>query len=168
MNALGASTADTGRLMMIYFLMVILSGSLYGRLPAGKISAVGITVAGALLGGVTLLAAAAVTNGWTMIVAAIGTGLGYGLVSGPKTATVMELAEGRLTHIGSERVLGTVRVMDRIGSVVGLIAIAAVAGSFGYSAGMGFIAILVLAGVGAYFIYYVASHSLSIIGRRKA
>ncbi|MDX8449518.1 MFS transporter [Mesorhizobium captivum] len=168
MNALGASTADTGRLMMIYFLMVILSGSLYGRLPAGKISAVGITVAGALLGGVTLLAAAAVTNGWTMVVAAIGTGLGYGLVSGPQTATVMELAEGRLAHIGSERVLGTVRVMDRIGSVVGLIAIAAVAGSFGYSAGMGFIAILVLAGVGTYFIHYVASHSFSIIGRRKA
>lgn len=168
MNALGASTADTGRLMMLYFLMVILSGSLYGRLPAGKIPAVGITVAGALLGGVTLLAAAAVTNGWTMVVAAIGTGLGYGLVSGPQTATVMELAEGRLAHIGSERVLGTVRVMDRIGSVVGLIAIAAVAGSFGYSAGMGFIAILVLAGVGTYFIYYVASHSLSIIGRRKA
>ncbi|WP_081731693.1 MFS transporter [Mesorhizobium sp. L103C131B0] len=168
MNALGASTADTGRLMMIYFLMVILSGSLYGRLPAGRISAVGITVAGALLGGVTLLAAAAVTNGWTMVVAAIGTGLGYGLVSGPQTATVMELAEGRLAHIGSERVLGAVRVMDRIGSVVGLFAIAGVAGSFGYSAAMGFIAILVLAGVGSYLIYHVASHSLPIIAGRKA
>ncbi|MES0207340.1 MFS transporter [Mesorhizobium sp. LNHC209A00] len=168
MNALGASTADTGRLMMMYFLMVILSGSLYGRLPAGRISVVGITLAGALLGGGTLLVAAVVTNGWTMIVAAMGTGLGYGLVSGPQTATVMSLAEGKLAHIGAEKVLGTVRVMDRIGSVVGLIAIAAIAGNFGYSAAMGFIAILVLAGVGSYFIYHVASRNLPIIAGREA
>ncbi|MDX8520185.1 MFS transporter [Mesorhizobium dulcispinae] len=168
MNALGASTADTGRMMMVYFLMVILSGSLYGRLPAGKISAVTITVAGALLGGVTLLAAAAMTSGWTMLAAAIGTGLGYGLVTGPQTATVMELAEGRLVHIGSEKIVGTVRVMERLGSVAGLIVIAGVAGTFGYSAGMGLIAVLVLAGVGTYFIYHVASPGLPIMDGRKA
>ncbi|TIU31080.1 MAG: MFS transporter, partial [Mesorhizobium sp.] len=168
MNALGASAADTGRMMMIYFLMVILSGSLYGRLPADKVPAVIITIAGALLGGVTLLAAAAVTTSWTMVTAAIGTGLGYGLVTGPRTATVLELAEGRLAHIGSERLLGTVRVMERLGSVAGLIVIAGVAGRFGYSAGMGLIAVLVLAGVGTYFIHHVASLGLPIIEGRKA
>lgn len=166
MNALGASIADTGRMLMIYFLMIILSGSVYGRLPAGRLPPVAITLAGALLGGITLLVAATITNGMTMLFAAVGTGLGYGLVRGPQMAIVMESAEGNLAHLGSAAVLGAVRVVERVGSVVGLIAIAGIAGTFGLDVAMGVIAVLVLSGSVAFFIYYTAiNNALTFTGR---
>lgn len=167
MNALAFSSADTGRMMMIYFLMIILSGSLYGRLPAGKLPPAIIATVGALTGGLTLLVASVSTNGWTMLVAAVGTGVGYGMVQGPQTAMVMDMVEGELAHLGAEAVLGTVRVMERLSSVAGLFIVAGIAGSFGYSAGMATIAVLVLIGAGAFFIQRIAASHLSLSRRRN-
>ena len=81
-----------------------------------------------------------------MFLAAAGTGLGLGLAGGPQAVLVMDLAEGRLSHLGSSVVLGTTRLLERGGAVAGLVLTGLLSGYIGYSGAVGAIGCLVLFG----------------------
>jgi hypothetical protein len=87
-----------------------------------------------------------------MLLAAVGAGFGHGLVRGPQVDLAMHISENELSHIGSNTVMGSFRFMERGGSVLGLVAIAAATTYLGYDGAIGLIGVLVLLGVLSFFI----------------
>jgi MFS family permease len=168
LDALGASVSDIARMLMVYFLMIILSGSLFGRLSSWNLGPAVIALSGTVLSGLALLAAAVWPTWLMMLLAVIGTGVGQGLVRGPQVALVMDIAETSLRHVGSNTVLGTLRGLERGGSIVGLIVIASLTTQIGYDGAMGVIALWVLAGAMGFVALNLAGGSLAAIRRRDA
>jgi len=146
MESLGASAADIGRLLMIYFLMIIISGSLYGKLAERGVSARNIVLPGSFIGGTSLLVAATWPSIGMMGFAMIGAGVGHGLVRGPQTAMVMDVAETSLAHLGTNSAIAAARITERSASIVALVCIATAADYIGYVGAVYTIAILVLSG----------------------
>ena len=59
----------------------------------------------------------------------------------------MALAESDLKHLGCDTVLGSLRVVERAGSILGLLGIALLASLRGYPAGIAGIGIWMFAGI---------------------
>jgi hypothetical protein len=69
----------------------------------------------------------------------------------------MEIAESDLAYVGTNAVLGSLRVLERGGSIVGLLCIAAFASYAGYAAAAGAVAIWVLCGATLFAVALVRS-----------
>ncbi|WP_419905968.1 MFS transporter [Kiloniella sp.] len=167
LDALDASAADIGRMLMVYFLMIMLSGTLLGMLTKLKVGESSIAVVGSLITAAGLLAAAALPAQWTMLLAAASTGFGHGLLRGPQVELTMKLAEGELKHLGSNSVLGALRLFERGGSILGLLIIAAIAGYWGLSAAIGAIGILIIGGLAVFILYYIGANIVELLNKRK-
>ena len=157
LDALNASAADIGRMLMAYFLMIMLSGSMMGYLQKLKISNPVIAIIGSILTGLALLTAAFVPTQLAMLVAAVGTGFGHGLVRGPQVELAVDLAEEKLAHFGSSSVLGALRLVERGCSVLGLFILASITGYMGLSAAIGAIGYFILFGAGFFGIQYTVN-----------
>ena len=157
LDALNASAADIGRMLMAYFLMIMLSGSMMGYLQKLKISNPVIAIIGSILTGLALLTAAFVPTQLAMLVAAVGTGFGHGLVRGPQVELAVDLAEEKLAHFGSSSVLGALRLVERGCSVLGLFILASITGYMGLSDAIGAIGYFILFGAGFFGIQYTVN-----------
>ncbi|MBZ9991677.1 MFS transporter [Mesorhizobium sp. BH1-1-5] len=146
MDALGSSAAGIGRAMMCFFLMLIIGGAVHDKVPQRYSNPALVAFASSVVSGAVLLVAAAFPSSASMFLAAAGTGLGLGLSGGPQAVLVMDLAEGRLSHLGSSVVLGTTRLLERGGAVAGLVLTGLLTGYIGYSGAVGAIGCLVLFG----------------------
>ena len=150
LSALGAPPADIGRTLMIYFIAVAIFGSFGGRVAERGVSVTLIALAGSLVAGLSLLPVAFGPGKISMIFAVLGAGFGHGLVRGAQVSVAMSIAETDLSRLGSSVVLAALRTMERLGSIVGLIAIAALAGKAGYGIATATVAFWSIAG-GAVF-----------------
>jgi MFS family permease len=166
LDSLGASSADIGRTLMIYFLAIALVGPLAGRAAERGIPVPAIALSGGFLAGASLLAVAWWPSEITMICAVLGAGIGHGLVDGSKVSFAMSIAETELRHLGADPVLGALRTMERLGSIAGLLLIAALAGQFGYAFATGAVATWSLAGAALFGLSIAANHLMQ--GRQTA
>jgi predicted MFS family arabinose efflux permease/HAMP domain-containing protein len=166
LDSLGASSADIGRTLMIYFLAIALVGPLAGRAAERGVPVPAIAMSGGFLAGVSLFAVAWWPSEITMICAVLGAGIGHGMVDGSKVSFAMSIAETELRYLGADPVLGALRTMERLGSIAGLLLIAAFAGQFGYAFATGAVATWSLAGA-ALFGLSIATNRL-IQGRQTA
>ena len=155
MNELGASTAETGRTLMGYFLMIYFVGPISTKLSDTRVSPAIVTVVGATIAGASLLFAGAVASKQALLLAVLGAGFGHGLVRSHQLSVVMHIAESSLVRLGLNVVLGTLRTLERGGSILGLLAIAWLYGLVGYQGAISLIGILSLAGVILFFFAYV-------------
>jgi MFS family permease len=156
MDGLGSSVADIGRVMMVYFLVLIAAGAVYDKLPPRFANPSGVALASSLLSGASLLMAALHPSSWSYLLGAMGAGIGHGLSRGPQSALTVDLAEGALAHFGSNVVLGAVRILERGGSVVGLLAIGFLTSTIGYAGATGAIGLILLAGAAGFAMALVA------------
>lgn len=156
MDALGSSAADIGRAMMCFFLMLIIGGAVQDKVPERYSNPALIAFASSVVSGAVLLVAAAFPSSASMLLAAAGTGLGLGLAGGPQAVLVMDLAEGRLSHLGSSAVLGTMRLLERGGAVAGLVLTGLLTGYIGYSGAVGAIGCLALFGAVVFAVLHSA------------
>jgi hypothetical protein len=81
-----------------------------------------------------------------MIFGVLGAGIGHGVVRGAQVSLAMSLAETELNELGSTAVLGALRTVERLGSVIGLLVIAGIAGFAGFEMATAAIAIWTLVG----------------------
>jgi predicted MFS family arabinose efflux permease len=157
LNELGASAADTGRTLMVFFLMIALMGPTTARVTDGRLDPALVAVLGAILSGVSLLVGASWGSQLGILVAVWGAGIGYGMVRGPQVSMAMSIAETDLAHLGSNAVLGSLRTLERGGSIIGLVLVALFSSYFGYAPAIGVIGIWVLTGVAAFAVSLVVS-----------
>lgn len=148
MNALGATAADVARMVMLYFLLLLLIAPVAPRLDK-HLHISTRAILGALLAATALGVAAIWPGYWSMLyaVAGAGAGAGQGLMRDAAVAIAITLAESDLAHLGQDTVLGSLRMVERAGSIIGLLATAWLASQLGYSAGIAAIALWLLTGM---------------------
>ncbi|MCZ4279948.1 MFS transporter [Kiloniella laminariae] len=161
LDALDASAADIARMLMLYFLTIMISGTILGWLNALGLEDRAIALLGSLLTGTGLLLTAGMPAQWTMLVAAASTGFGHGLLRGPQVELTMKLAETELKQLGTNSVLGALRLFERCGSIVGLLIIAAIAGYLGLAAAIFAIGVIILGGVTLFGYEYFCFSSIT-------
>lgn len=132
MNQLGASTAETGRTLMGYFLMTYFVAPASTKYSEHKVSPTNITIIGAVVTGIALLLAGIATTQQEFLFAVLGVGLGHGLVRSHQLPMLVQLTESSLAQISQYVVLGTTRTIERGGSIIGLLVAAWFSGVMGY------------------------------------
>lgn len=151
LDAQGANSAEIGRILMLYFIAVIAFSPVAGGLPARmQVPRAALVLAGAVLTGLSLMAVTASPSQVVMALAMIGTGTGCALVRGTQVALALGLAEEDPALGGPTIVLGTLRASERVGSIFGLIAIAALSGIAGFATATLVLAAWALLGAAAY------------------
>jgi len=150
LNDLGASAADIGRTLMVFFLMIALMGPATSRVTDGRVDPALMALAGGVLSGVALLAGAVWGTQLGILVAVWGAGIGHGMVRGPQVSVALSIAESDLRHLGSDAVLGSLRTLERGGSIIGLVLVALLSSHIGYPAAIAVIGVWAIAGAVAY------------------
>jgi predicted MFS family arabinose efflux permease len=150
LNDLGASAADIGRTLMVFFLMIALMGPAMARVTDGRVDPSLMALAGGILSGVALLAGAAWGTQLGILVAVLGAGIGHGMIRGPQVSIALSIAETDLRHLGPNAVLGSLRTLERGGSIIGLVLIALLSSHIGYPAAIVVIGVWAIAGAAAY------------------
>jgi len=153
LNELGASAADTGRTLMVFFLMIALMGPAAARVTDGRLDPALVVVLGSVLWGTQL----------GMFFAVWIAGIGHGMVRGPQVSVAMTIAEDNLAELGPNAVLGSLRTLERGGSIVGLILVAWIGSNSGYPAAIAVVGVWCLVGVAAFVGSMVLSGDLLTI-----
>lgn len=168
MDSLGASIADIGRVMMVFFLALILSGAIYAKLPPRHAVPAAVAFVASFIAGLALMVAVIWPSQLSFLVAAMGAGIGHGLSRGPQNALTIDLADGALAHLGPNAVFGAVRVLERGGSVLGLLCVGYLTGILGYAGATGVIALILIAGAMLFLAQRVGGRAELIAEGRNA
>ncbi len=155
LNAQGASAAEIGRILMLYFLAIMAISPFAGRLRDFlRVPGAVLCLLAAALSGLSMLLVATVPSQLTMALAMIGTGAGGALIRGTQVSLALDLAETDLASIGPAAVLGALRTGERLGSIAGLVLMAWLAGFGGYEAATLAIALWTLTGGATYAAFH--------------
>ena len=155
LHDLGASAADIGRVLMVFFLMITFLGPATARVTDGRLDPSLVTGLGGILCGIALLVGASWGTQLGVLVAVWIAGIGQGMMRGPQVSIAMSIAENDLAQLGPNAVLGSLRALERGGSIIGLIVIALASSHIGYPAAMTVIGTWVLVGVVAFAVSFV-------------
>jgi predicted MFS family arabinose efflux permease len=129
---LDRSTAEIGRTMMIYYLLIIAIGEAVSK----KVNtANGLTLLvglGALLSGIGLVAFHRWYDFWAVVLSVAFLGLSHALIKAPQITLSLEICRVEVQTAGHNIVLGALRVLERFGSIAGLITGAVMIDHYGY------------------------------------
>lgn len=115
----GASTAEIGRVVMLYGLIAVLSGPLLARWADTRQSHAPAVAAGALLSAAGILAAAQMTNGWTIAGAVAALGLGQSMSMAAQVTVATDACRKAMETHGHGPVLAVLRLFERLGGGFG-------------------------------------------------
>jgi MFS family permease len=148
LDSLGSNASVIARTLMLYYLMILVGGPILERLNRW-IRNRSLLGAGSVLSGTVLLLPAAAPNTLTILFAVLVVGIGHAAIRGPQVALAMDLAERSVPGSGRGAILAAMRSLERLGSLVGLIAIAVIASRFSLAVAISTVGIsTALAGVG--------------------
>jgi predicted MFS family arabinose efflux permease len=153
LSAAGSGPAEIGRVIMLYYLAVVLFSPSVARLSDGRTGPVALVVAGALGSCTALLSLTLWSGFWAIAVAIAGLGLGHTLIRAPLYALAVQ-ATG-----GPGRGLSALRFLERVGAILGLAISAILLGEIGAEASIRWLGFVVLTGVAAYAIVDAAGRS---------
>jgi MFS family permease/HAMP domain-containing protein len=140
---LGRSPAEIGRLMMIYFAIMILVGPFFARLADRSGKGARFVVLGGVMAGIGA-ALLPLTGGQVgALIAVVLLGFGQAFSTAPLIALIPELCAAEAKSTGPTALLGILRVVERIGSVLGPLLAALVVGYYGYEVAAQTIGIIV-------------------------
>jgi len=153
LSAAGSGPAEIGRVVMLYYLAVVLFSPSVARLSDGRVGPVALVVAGALSSGTALLSLTLWSGFWAIAVAIAGLGVGHTLIRAPLYALAIQAAGG--PGYG----LSALRFIERVGAILGLAISAILLGEIGAEASIRWLGFAVLTGVAAYAIVEAAGRS---------
>jgi len=153
LSATGSGPAEIARVVMLYYLSLVLFGPMVTRLSDGRTGPVSLVVIGALGSGAALLSLTLWGGFWAVAVAVAGLGLGHTLIRAPLYALALRITGGPGAGINA------LRLLERVGAILGLAASAALLGVIGAEASIRLLGLAVLAGGAAYAIVEFAGWS---------
>lgn len=148
--ASGSGPAEIARVVMLYYLAVVLFGPSVASLSDGRIGPMPLVVSGALASGAALLSLTAWSGFWAVVAAVAGLGLGHTLLRAPLYALALGIAGGPGAG------LSALRLIERIGAILGLAASALLLGDIGAQGSIRALGVAVLSGVALYAIVEIA------------
>jgi MFS family permease len=129
---LGATTAEIGRTMMAYYLLIIAIGGAASK-KVNTLNGLTLLVGlGSLLSGIGLIAFHQWYNFWAVVLAVIFLGLSHALIKAPQITLSLEICKVEVHTAGHNVVLGSLRLLERFGSIIGLIIGAVMIDYYGY------------------------------------
>jgi len=146
--AAGNSTAVIGRTLMLYYLAVLVAGPLVARLGVGRVATPIIVGLGGLISGLALFIPAAEATALSFSLAVVLVGLGHAAIRGPQLSLAIELGETHGASAGRGASLAAMRLLERLGSLVGLVVAALVVAATDLATAIAVLAVAIsLAGV---------------------
>jgi predicted MFS family arabinose efflux permease len=152
----GMGPAEIARVVMLYYLAVILFGPAVSYLSDHGPGPVKLIIAGALLSAGALFSLSFWSGFWAMAVAVAGLGIGHTFIRAPQYALAV-----RLTREAG-RGLDYLRMVERLGALAGLGTVALTVGSWGSEQIIRMLAFAVLSGI----LVYVGANLASRSGRQ--
>ncbi len=147
----GSGTAETARVVMLYYLAVVLFGPAVARLADRPPGPAVLVITGAILSGAALASLSFWDGFWAVASAVAGLGLGHTLIRAPQYAVALRIAAA-----GGPGLAG-LRLFERLGAIVGLAVVALALPESGPAASIRALAIVVLGGAGLYAMFELAS-----------
>lgn len=136
----GSGPAEIARVVMLYYLAVVVFGPAVTRLSDSRVGPSLLVALGALGSGAALLSLTAWSGFWAVVVAVLGLGLGHTLIRVPQYALTLRMTGG------SGAGLGMLRLLERVGALLGLLASALLLGETGAEPSLRALGFVVLAG----------------------
>jgi predicted MFS family arabinose efflux permease len=153
--AAGSGPAEIARVVMLYYLAVVLFGPTVASLSDGRVGPVPLVISGALASGAALLSLTVWSGFWAVVAAVAGLGVGHTAMRAPLYALALGVTGG------SGPALSTLRVIERIGATLGLAASAMLLGDIGAERSIRALGTAVLAGLVLYVIIELGGRSRS-------
>jgi predicted MFS family arabinose efflux permease len=153
--ASGSGPAEIARVVMLYYLAVVLLGPTVASLSDGRIGPVPLVVSGAVASGAVLLSLTVWSGFWAVAATVVGLGLGHTLMRAPLYALALRITGGPGAG------LGALRLIERVGAILGLAASALLLGDIGAESSIRALGIVVLFGVALYAIVEITLRSRS-------
>lgn len=152
MSDLGASASVIARTLMLYYLVILLVGPAAGAAADRALGRRRLVGLASLIAATALFLPVAMPMAATITAAVLIVGMGHAAVRGPQIALALDLAEQDGTTKGRGAVLAAMRSLERLGSLVGLLGISAVASRYGFFTAMGAVGVLATAAALAYLV----------------
>jgi MFS family permease len=149
----GSGPAEIARVLILYNLAILLLGPTAARLADGRPGPAPLVVAGALVSAAALLSLALWSGFWAIAVAVAGVGVGQTMIQTPLYALALRITGGPGPGIDA------LRLIERVGAILGLAASAILLGRIGAGASIRLLGFAVLAGVAVYAIVEIAGRS---------
>ncbi len=156
---LGTTTAEIGRTMMVYYLLIIAIGEVVSKKVDtinGLTQLVGL---GSLLSGIGLVAFHQWYNFWAIFLSVTFLGLSHALIKAPQIALSLEICKTEVRTAGNNIVLGSLRVFERFGSIIGLIVGAVMIDYYGYQNTTGIAGISVCVASLVFILFFFITHN---------
>lgn len=133
---LGNLKSDIGRMMMAYFIIMVIASPLAARLTDRTGSRSVFVVVGGLMSGLGMLTVLVRQDALAVLIGIGLFGIGQALSTAPLIAMVLDVTEKECLSMGQTGVLGLFRVLERVGSVAGPFIVASMVLAFGHANAM--------------------------------
>jgi MFS family permease/methyl-accepting chemotaxis protein len=163
---LGATPAEIARTMMVYYLLIIAVGEAASKRITTENGLVLLVGLGALLSGIGLVAFHWWYNFWAVVLTVTFLGLSHALIKAPQITLSLDLCRAEVQAAGHNIVLGSLRLLERFGAIIGLITGAAMINYTGYRNTVGIAGISVCAASLVFILFFglTRSHSDPVRG----
>lgn len=153
---LGAGPAEIARVVMLYYLAIVLFGPRVAKLADSRIGPRPLVVLGALASGTSLLSLTAWSGFWAILLAVTSLGLSHTLMRTPLYALTLGMMSGEPAG------LSVLRLIERIGAIFGLALSALLLDDVGANNSVRAIGIAVLTGLLLYVTIEIANRARPI------
>jgi MFS family permease len=151
----GSGPAEIARVLLLYYLAIVLLGPTVARLADGRPGPAILLTTGAAISGASLLSLTVWGGFWAIACALAGVGIGQVLMQTPIYALALRLTGG----LG--RGIDALRLIERLGAIAGLAISAALLGAIGAEESLRYLGLAVLAGIVVFVI-------VSATGRQRS
>ena len=152
---LGSRPADVGRVLMVYYLITVLVAPFVARLVDRGSGASLLIAAGGIISGLGLLGLNYWYGLWPIVAAVAAAGIGHAIIRATQVPLAIMIST-KGTNFPSSNTLSALRMWERAGSVIGLLATGVLVGHHGYAMTISMIGALALAGTVIFAIIEIA------------
>jgi MFS family permease len=136
LSRLGVSPAETGRIMMLYSLVIVFAGPWLSTFSDRHGYGRWMVFAGTLGAGLAMTILWWRSDDLGVVAAVLVVALAHAASISPQIALLPEIARREIERVGETTVLSILRMVERIGSVIGPILVAALVTEFGFVEGL--------------------------------
>jgi MFS family permease len=144
LSAGGAGPAEIARVVMLYYLTIVLFGPMAANVSDGRVGPKALMLCGALASCAALISLLLWSGFWAVTVAVVGLGLGHTMIRPSLYTLVLRMTGG--PGVG----LDTLRLIERIGAILGLAASALLLGDYGMESSLRMLCIVLVTGLTLY------------------
>lgn len=141
LSAGGSGPAEIARVVMLYYLTIVLIGPTAANISDSRIGPKTLVLCGALASSAALISLQLWSGFWAVTVAVLGLGLGHTMIRPSLYALVLRMMGG--PGVG----LDTLRLIERIGAILGLVASALLLGDSGMEGSLLMLSVVLVTGL---------------------